>query len=395
MNQVDPFLILLAAVSICVLVIGILLNLFKQPYVIGYILSGVLLGPFGLSIISDKEVATQLGSIGVVLLLFFVGMEIHLPKIISNWKVAILGTLFSTFISVIILMVVGTKIGLPLSYGILLGFVIALSSTAVVIKLLADWKELNTKLGQNVVGVLIVQDLLVTPMLITLSFIGGEGALSNDLSLQIFGGIILTAIIVWILKKGTIELPFSNTIKGDHELQVFYALSLCFGFAGIAALTGISPALGAFVAGIVLSAAKETHWVHEKMEDFRVLFVALFFVSIGLLMDLKFISDHIWVILLIVAIVFISKTLLNAIVLKLLGDTWKESLYAGALLSQIGEFSFVLGAVGFETGIINNFIYQATIAVISLTLLFSPFWIHFMRKFTVEKKSTKDVSEYF
>ncbi len=392
---VDPLLMLLAAVSISVLIIGVLLSFFKQPYVIGYILAGILLGPFGLAIISEKEVAAGLGSIGVVLLLFFVGMEIHLPKIISNWRVAILGTLFQAMISVIVLMVIGTKLGLPLSHGILLGFVISLSSTAVVIKLLQDWGELNTKLGQNVVGVLIVQDLIVTPMLIILSFMGSSAIIGTDISLQIVGGIMLTALLIWVLRKRTIELPLTASIKGDHELQVFYALALCFGFAALAALTGISAALGAFVAGIMISAAKETQWVHEKMEDFRVLFVALFFVSIGLLMDLKFIENHLWVIMLIVAVVFVLKTFMNALILRFLGDSWKESFYSGALLSQIGEFSFVLGAVGMQTGIINDFIYQSTIAVISLTLLFSPFWIYFIKKLTIEKKTAKDIKEYF
>lgn len=395
MTAVDPLLGLLAAVALSVLIIGALFSFFKQPYVIAYILVGILLGKHGLGLINEPEAASALGALGIVLLLFFVGLEISLPKIISNWRVAVLGTLFQVLITVIVSMLISTKLGWPLNHGILIGFVISLSSTAVVIKLLQDWNELNTKFGQNVLGVLIVQDLIVTPMIIAISFLGGKQLGETDFSLQILGGIIITALLIWILKKGSFQLPFSEVVKNDHELQVFMALSLCFGLAVLAGITGLSTALGAFIAGMIISSAKETHWVHEKMDDFRVLFVALFFVSVGLLIDIDFIKEHFVLISLIVLVVFITKTFINALILRVLGDSWKESIYSGALLSQIGEFSFVLGAIGLAAGLIDSFVYQSIIAIISLTLLLSPFWIYFIKKLTIGKKTQKDVEKYF
>ncbi len=385
----DPLLALLAAVSIACLLIAILFSFFRQPYVIAYIIVGILLGPHGLSLINDKDVAAGLGSLGLVLLLFFVGLEVSLPRIISNWKVAIIGTAFQILVTVAIVALIGTKLNWPASHSLLVGFVISLSSTAIVIKLLQDWKELNTKFGQNALGILIVQDLVVAPMIIAISFLSGSRIGESSLSVQIAGAIAFTIFVIWLLRKGMIELPFSSSVKGDHELQVFSALAMCFGLALLAGAIGLSTALGAFIAGMIISSAKETHWVHEKMDDFRVLFVALFFVSVGILIDLSFIQKHLWIILLMVGVVFATKTVINAMILRVLGDNWKESIYAGALLSQIGEFSFILGAIGFSALLIDSFAYQYIIAVISLTLLLSPFWIYLIKRFTIRKENVQ------
>ncbi|MDH5469945.1 MAG: cation:proton antiporter, partial [Gammaproteobacteria bacterium] len=148
-------------------------------------------------------------------------------------------------------------------------------------------------------------------------------------------------------------------------------------------LTGmahLSTALGAFAAGILVTAARETQWVHHALEPFRVIFVALFFVSIGLLVDIPFIISHAIQVISLVVIVLVSNTFLNGLILRMLGYRWRESLYAGALLAQIGEFSFVLAAVGFTSHIISDIAYQYTIAVIALSLIVSPFWIQGARR---------------
>jgi len=151
-------------------------------------------------------------------------------------------------------------------------------------------------------------------------------------------------------------------------------------------LTGmahLSTALGAFVAGILVTASRETQWVHHALEPFKVIFVALFFVSVGILVDVTFIIEHAIQVVLLVLVVLISNTLLNGMILHLLGYRWRESLYVGAMLSQIGEFAFVLAAVGFSSGIITEVAYQYTIAVIALSLLVSPFWIRAARRLLV------------
>jgi len=162
-------------------------------------------------------------------------------------------------------------------------------------------------------------------------------------------------------------------------MQIFAALAICFGLALLTGLLQLSTALGAFTAGMLVSAAKETQWVHQRLEPFRVVFVALFFVSVGLLVDIKFLTEQ-WVLIsLLVVLVLITNTFINAFILKALGVNTRDSVYAGALLAQIGEFSFVLAAVGIQAKIITDFGYQLVIEVISISLLFSPVWIKLIK----------------
>ena len=156
---------------------------------------------------------------------------------------------------------------------------------------------------------------------------------------------------------------------------MFVAVLVCLGFALITGLFDLSTALGAFLGGMLVGVAKETGWVHHRLEPFRVVFVAVFFVSIGMLVDLGFVIEHWAFVAALLLSVLVINTGVNAVMFRMLGDTWRHSILAGAVLAQIGEFSFVLAAVGERTNLITEFAYQVTISVIALSLLFSPAWI--------------------
>jgi CPA2 family monovalent cation:H+ antiporter-2 len=365
-----------------ILLLGLILQRFGQPTVVGYLLAGVLLGPSGLSWITDAITLSRLGTLGVVLLLFFVGMEISLPRLMGNWRVCIFGTFFQTVASVACVWVVGVWFDWPLARIVLLGFVISLSSTAVVMKILQDSGEIEDRVGQNVVGILLTQDLAFIPMLIIIGFLSGTGSRFGQVTLQVCGAAGIMALLIFLAHRPSIKLPFGRVLRDNHEMQVFAALIICLGISLVTALTGLSTALGAFVAGIVVAAARETRWIHENLQPLRVVFVALFFVSVGMLLDLRFLVDHLSEIGLLVAVVFLANTLINMFVLRFLGSSWPDSLYAGALLSQIGEFSFVLAAVGRQAEIITEFAYQMTMATIVLTLLLTAFWAFPVRRWT-------------
>ena len=374
--MVEPNLGVFVAVVLSLLIVSILFNIFRQPFMVAYIITGILIGPYGLKLVSDTMLIQNIGDLGVVILLFFVGMEICLPCLLSNWRVAVIGALFQIIISVVVVLGLGSFFGWTIGARVLLGFVISLSSTALVVKILEERKEMKTKVGGDVLGVLLVQDLAVIPMLIIISLLGKEKANLLSLGLQVIMGVIIIAFIIWLLKRREWKLPFSNRIKEHHELQVFAALTICFGFALLTQLFRLSPALGAFIAGITVGLARETNWIHQSLKSFRVVFIALFFVSVGMLLNLKYVIDNIGMILTVVAVVFIINTLINSLIFRMLGDPWRRSFYGGALLSQIGEFSFVLGALGLQVGLITSSGYQIAIAVISITLLFSPLWIY-------------------
>ncbi len=378
--HLDPLLPLIVGVVAVVLAIGMLLQFFRQPQLVGYIITGIVIGPAGLGIVSDVALIEHLGAIGVTLLLFFIGMEVSPHQLARGWRIAIFGTFFQITVSVATTWFIGVLLDWSLSRIVLLGFVISLSSTAVVLKLLKDSEELKTAAGQNVLLILLAQDLAVVPMLIIISMLSGQSPEQSLIYKQVVGGIIITGFAVWVASRKHLKLPFAKIIKKDHELQLFSALLICFGFAFITGVMGLSAALGEFVAGLVISSAKETDWVTHALEPLKVVFVALLFVSMGMIIDIKFIGEN-WTLLTSLLLgVLVTNTFINAVILKILGNRWAVSFYSGALLSQVGEFSFILATVGLQVGLINTFAYQATIALIALSLLASPIWIQLSRK---------------
>jgi monovalent cation:H+ antiporter-2, CPA2 family len=378
--NIDPVLSKFVILSMVIIAVGFVLQVFKQPSIVTYLIVGVLVGPYGFKLVTDEILITNLGSLGLVLLLFFVGMEIHLPNLITNWKVSIIGTSIQIVVSVIIVWLLGKFFNWKINQVVMLGFIISLSSTAVIVKLLQERNELFTKVGQNVLGVLIAQDILIVPMLIIIGYLGGNKPEITEIVKQIIGGLLIIGIIVYILIKKEVKLPFMRYISKDHEVQVFVAFTLCFGFSILTALFGLSSALGAFIAGIILSSTKSTKWVHNSLHAFKIMFVALFFVSVGMLIDLQFLKENVLIIATLVLMVLIVNNIINVLVMHIFCKDWKISLYAGALLSQIGEFSFILGSTGYYSGIIKIYDYQLVISTIALTLFISPMWISLFRK---------------
>ncbi|MEQ8245487.1 cation:proton antiporter [Fulvivirga sp.] len=378
--QVDPILSVLVILSIGIILISFIFKLLKQPYIVAYILVGALMGPHGLRLITNESLISDIGSFGLVLLLFFIGMEISLPKIIANWKIPVLGTLIQVIFSVIAVWIVGYLFQWKFNHIIVLGFVISLSSSAIVISYLQDKKVIDSNLGQNIVGILLVQDILVVPMLIMLNYLAGETLSLYEIGKQIFGGLLILMLTIWVLKKKEIRLPFGGHIRKDHEIQVFIAFAFCFGFSLLTSFFGLSSALGAFVGGMIVSKAKETAWVHTSLHAFRIVFVALFFVSVGMLIDLDFLTENIKFVSIMVLLAFVTNTFINAIIVRFLGENWKDSLYTGAILAQIGEFSFILGATAYFIGLVSENTYQLIVSTISVTLIISPIWIVIMRK---------------
>ncbi len=377
---IQNLLVPIVIISAVVILVGFILKLARQPSVISYIIVGIMLGPHGLAVVDDTSQVSTLGSLGLILLLFFVGMEMSLPQLIANWRISVIGTFLQVAISIAVIWFLGMYMEWGLPRILMMGFVLALSSTAVVLKLLSEWKEMHTRVGQNVVGILLTQDILIVVMLIVMNYLGGDEFNRSTLILQIIGGILIGAIMLVILKKKHIHLPFELKIVRDHEIQVFVALTICFGSSMIAEFMHLSAALGAFVGGIIVSATKATRWVQHSLEAFQVLFVSIFFVYIGMIIDIRFLWENLFLISSLVVSVLILNTLINGSVFVAFKIPWRQSFYAGALLSQIGEFSFVIGTVGYTKGLIAQFTFQLIISVIALTLFFSPMWIYATKK---------------
>lgn len=373
--HMDPLLPVLVGAGLAILFLALVMRSLGQPHVVAYLLAGIILGPHGVGVVEDHTVLERLGDLGVILLLFFVGMEMDPRRLSAQWRIALIGTLLQIIISVGFAWLVGWFFDWPLARKVLIGFVISLSSTAVVLSLLHHRGELESRVGQNVLAILLIQDLAVIPMMLVIGMFGDDHVSDGEWIRQGIGVLLVGALCLWMFARESIRLPWVGRLAaGDHELQVFLAFIFCFGLALITGLLSLSTALGAFVAGMLVASARETEWIHHSLEPFRVIFVALFFVSIGMLVDLHFLWLHPVQIGSLVFATFISNTFINAAILRLLGEPWQESLYAGALLAQIGEFSFVLVAVGYGSGIISIEGYHMAIAVIALTLILAPLW---------------------
>ena len=373
----------LVIVGFVIVVLGFILKKIKQPVIVAYILAGILVGPSGFGIIQNQSIIEILGELGLILLLFFIGMEISLPDMFKMWKTAFFGVLLQVLASILIVSIIGYYFDWGMHMIIILGFILSLSSSAVIIKLMDEKNELDTSIGQSVLSILLMQDMIIVPMLLITDFLSGEMPTIGSVVLQVSGGIVVLLVFAYILKNKTIHLPFADRIKADHEVQVFVAVLFSFGLAILTSLIGLSAALGAFFAGIIVHAADSTDWVHDSLHSFRVVFVSIFFVSIGMLIDLNFLFDNYHIVLFLLVSVYITNHLVNSLILQYFCRNWRNSIYGGAMLAQVGELGFVVLGTAYYYGSISEYAYQLVIITISLTLLISPMWIMVTERFTL------------
>ncbi len=380
--HLDPLLLPAVKLLLGLTAVAVILRALHQPHVIAYLFAGIVLGPSVLGVVDDIHWIERIGNIGVILLLFFVGMEVSPQALAARWRVPVLGTLAQVLVSVAFAWLVGRALGWSTPQVVLFGFVISLSSTAVVLRYLGERQLFSTPAGQDALGVLLVQDILVIPMLLILEHLGQAVVDPAELTRQGAGALIAFAFLVWLVRGGRIRLPFSNWIRKDHELQVFVAILVCLGSAAVTGLLGLSTALGAFLGGLLVGAARETQWVHHALSPFYAVSLALFFVAIGMLIDLDFALQNAPAIIALVIGVLVTNTFINAFIVRLLGSAWPHAIYVGGLLGQIGEFSFLLVSVALQAGFIDDFAHQLALAVITLSLILSPAWIALVRRLT-------------
>jgi len=366
-------LMALVGVTGCALLLATLMREIRLPAAIAYIVTGILVGPSGLDLVHDRELLTHMGELGVIMLMFFIGMEVSLPRLIAGWRVAVLGTAAQIAISVLICMLATRLSGLPWQTGVLFGFIVSMSSTAVVLSMLKDSGELEHPFGQNALGVLLVQDLAIVPMMIVIGLIGGTGGDWRLTAMQLAGGGLLVALAIWLMRTPGWRIPVWLT--QGMERRVMLGLLLCFSAAMLTAELGLSAPFGAFLAGMLLHASDQSDWVEEHLRSLYIVFVAIFFLSVGMLVDINFVLAHSGLMVSLTLAVLVLNSGINSLVLRALGESWPVALMTGGVLGQIGEFSFLLASLGLSLGLMNETANHITIAVIALTLMLSPLWM--------------------
>ncbi len=373
----------IALVTTAALLCGLVLIRLRQPAVVGYILAGVVLGPTGLRLVSNTETVQLLAELGVIMLLFLTGMELSLRSFKSIYKTALGATLLQIVIALLAFWGLSHFLGWPMQRAIVFAFATALSSTAVAIKILEETDDLRTPVGRTTVSVLVAQDLAVIPMLLIIDAFGGKtgGAVSIAVALKLVLSIGLLAGISWFLaKRDRITLPLSGWISSRPEVIPLAATAFCFTWATLSGVIGLSTAYGAFLAGLIIGNSNVRALLHRAAEPIQTILLMVFFLSIGLLIDLHYIASNWQSVLTVLALVTILKTIVNVGILHLLGEPWQRAFHSGVVMAQMGEFSFILLAVGLAAKVIAPDAYQLMISVIALSLLISPMWLAVARR---------------
>lgn len=362
---------------------GLILQYLRQPRLIGYILAGALLGPSVLGIQTDDSTVRWLSELGIILLMFMLGLELDISRFRKALKPALLVAGLQVLAALGTMLALGILLEWPWERAIILGFAAALSSTAVAMSTLRDLGELNSSAGRLSTAILIAQDLAVIPMLLAIGVLQ-DGALSaSDISQT---GIALVVIALSLI--GIFELHthpqwlgrIENILTVGKRQPVIAGLALCFGASALSGSLGLSTAYGAFALGLLVGNMGDIGASYRHaIAPLHDLLLMVFFLSVGLLLDIVFVFENALLIGSILIAVVLLKTAGNYFILRLITVPQRTALIMGATLGQIGEFSFVLIALGLSSGFITDESYQITLAVIALSLALSPAWLSLVR----------------
>jgi len=365
----------IAAVALAALACGMVLERLRQPAIVGYILAGVLLGPSGLGLVEDRSGIDHVAELGVLMLLFLIGMELSLRAFRRVWLLALSTTAIQIGAGIGVMMLCARLLDWSLSAAILFGFVIALSSTAVAVKILESMGELRRRTGRIAVGVLIAQDLAVVPMMITVNAMGGDDFDWLVVPKIVFSVAFLVGLILYLSSGRKVRLPFSKIVAGHADLLPLSALGFCFGMAALSGLLGLSAAYGAFLAGLIIGNSTDRQSMLGATQPIQSVLMMVFFLSVGMLIDLDYIWANLGTVLAVFVIVAVFKTVVNVTALRLLGQAWHHAFLAGIMIAQVGEFSFLLAVIATDAGVISAENSRLIVAVTVMSLALSPLWV--------------------
>jgi len=353
---------------------GILARRLRLPVILGYLLGGIAVGPYGFGLVKDPASIDALATIGVILLLFALGLEFSLKEVVRVGKIAILGGIAQILLTAAVGLGLGKLLGFTLLEAVFFGFLVALSSTIIVLKTLMERGELDSGHGRIMIGILLVQDLSVVPMMVIIPAIGsGGGELWLSLGVAVIKAIVFIGVMLGL---GLWVLPWllgRVARERSRELFLLTVFTLCLAAAFGTYFFGLSAAFGAFVAGLLIGQSAFARQAFADIVPLRDTFVALFFVSLGMLADLRFAIGNVAIIAIVVVVVIVAKLIICALIPWLFGHDPKTVLFVGMGLLQIGEFSFILAGMGMEAGIISSYLYSLTLTSAVTTMLLTPF----------------------
>ncbi|RAU48568.1 MULTISPECIES: cation:proton antiporter [unclassified Pseudomonas] len=368
----------LAVIMLVAGVVTVLFHRLKQPVVLGYIVAGFIIGPhtppFGL--IHDEETIKTLAELGVIFLMFCLGLEFSLRKLFKVGATAFI----AAFLEIMLMIWIGYEIGQFFGWStmdsLFLGAILAISSTTIIVKALNDLKMKNQRFAQLIFGVLIVEDILGIGIIALLSGIAVSGTVSSGEVFSTVGKLSLFMIVALVIGILLVPRLLAYVAKfQSNEMLLVTVLGLCFGFCLLVVKLEYSMVLGAFLIGAIMAESRQLAKIEHLVEPIRDMFSAIFFVAIGLLIDPNILVEYAWPIVVITVAVVLGKMLSCGLGAFIAGNDGKTSLRVGMGLSQIGEFSFIIAALGMTLQVTSDFLYPVAVAVSAITTLLTPYLI--------------------
>ena len=355
----------------------ILFRQFKIPSIIGFLVTGIIAGPHTLGFVNNIHEVEQMAEIGVVLLLFTIGIEFSLKELLRIRHLVLWGGGIQVGLTIGLVAGVSVLAGFTLAQSVFFGFLVSLSSTAILMKLLMDASEMDSPHGKTALGILIFQDLCVVPLMLFVPFLGGAGSGIADVAI-VSAKAAMVVVIAHFGARYAVPWIFSQVVRTrSRELFILTIIFIGFGTAWLTAQAGLSLALGAFIAGLAISESEYSHQVMGDIIPFRDAFLSIFFISVGMLLDPVFILSNPLVVLAVVALIIVVKFVVAAGAALVLKFPVRVALTSGLILAQVGEFAFVLSHSGMKYGLLTEKTYQIFLASSVATMALTPLYLKY------------------
>jgi CPA2 family monovalent cation:H+ antiporter-2 len=365
-----PDIVIILGLSVVVILV---FQRFRLPTILGFLITGILAGPHGLSLIHASHEVEILSEIGIILLLFIIGLEFNLKSLASIKKAVFAGGTFQVVVTIAAFSFIALAFGYGLTEATFIGFLLALSSTAIVLKILQGKGEINSPHGKVILAVLIFQDIIVVPMMLFTPILAGntENIMVTVLTLAV-KTLLLVAFVIVAARYIFPKLLYEVAKTRNRELFILTIMVSCFAVAWLTSTIGLSLALGAFIAGLIISESEYSHQATGNVLPFREIFTSFFFVSIGMLLDLSFVYDNLLMVLMLTIGVVVLKGIIAAGVGFILLYPPRVSILIGLSLFQVGEFAFILSKVGLENDLLSAVTNQYFLSVSVITMGITP-----------------------
>jgi CPA2 family monovalent cation:H+ antiporter-2 len=377
-NSLTDILLLLGLAMI----LGAVAELLRQSAIVGYLIAGTIIGPSILGLVSQQQDIFQVAELGVALLLFAIGLEFSVKRLLSLGKQPLLAGVLQVLLTLVAGAILSWGVGLRPLESIVVGAMVALSSTACVLRILTDRAEIDSSHGRMSLGILLVQDAAVVPLMLLVTMLNTGGTMLGivwQLNVALAAALVLVAMLYVFFTYAAPGLLKLTNLQRNRDLPILLAVVMAMGSAWAAQRFGLSPALGAFVAGVLLGASPFAVQIRADIEPLKTILVTLFFAAVGMFGDAIWFFHHIGLVCTVVMAIVIGKVVLAFLAARLCGARREFAVATALCLAQVGEFSFVLATIAHGSGgddsILSDTTFRALVAATIISLLITPYLI--------------------